>query len=45
MQAVKFCPLQVASHPAGPDPGAEKTLVGIDISHSVQAAFDSAGQP
>jgi hypothetical protein len=35
MQAVEFCPFQVASHPAGPDAGAEKTLVGIDIAHSV----------
>ena len=36
MQTVKFRPLQVASHPAGPDTGAEETLVGIDISHSMQ---------
>ena len=36
MQAVEFGPLQVASHPAGPDAGAEKTLVGIDIAHTMQ---------
>jgi hypothetical protein len=36
MQAVQFRPLQVASHTAGPDTGAEETLVGIDISHSMQ---------
>jgi len=36
VQAVEFGPLQVASHPAWPDAGTEKTLVGIDIAHSVQ---------
>src|SRR6202789_3163579 len=36
MQAVEFGPFQVASHPAGPDAGAEKTLVGIDIAHTMQ---------
>jgi hypothetical protein len=36
MQAVKFGPLQVASHPAGPDSGPEQTLVGIDVPHAVQ---------
>ncbi len=36
MQTIEFCPLQVLSHPAGPDAGAEETLVGINISHAVQ---------
>ena len=36
VQTVEFGPLQVASHPAGPDAGTEKTLVGIDVAHSVE---------
>ena len=36
VQAVKLCPFQVSGHPAGADAGAEETLIGIDISHSVQ---------
>src|ERR1700733_1954649 len=35
-QAVEFVPLQMASHPAGPDAGAEKTLVGVNVAHPVQ---------
>jgi hypothetical protein len=43
MQAIEFGPLQVASHPAGPDSGTEKTLVGIDIAHSVQQLLVQQG--
>jgi len=43
MQAVEFCPLQVASHPAGPDPCPEETLVGINIPHPLQELLIEQG--
>ena len=43
MEAVEFRPFQVASHPPGPDPCPEKTLVGIDIPHSMQELLIEQG--
>ena len=35
VEAIQFCPLQVTSHPAGPDPCPEKTLVSINIPYAM----------
>ena len=36
VETIKFCPLEVQSHPARPDAGAEQTLVGVDVAYPVQ---------
>jgi hypothetical protein len=43
VKAIKFCPLQVVSHPAGPDPCPEKTLVSINIPHAMQELLIEQG--
>jgi hypothetical protein len=43
VEAIKFCPLQVASHPTRPDSCPEKALVGINIPHAMQELLIEQG--